>query len=127
MDDHLIFYDGSCGFCHKSVARIYKWDTKRQFLYAPLQGETAKKYRLPQVDSIILLENFKSDKVKTTIKGKAIFRILALLHPSLYFLTYLPGWLVNPPYDLIAYLRQYLFPIPSCLVPNNLDKSRFLP
>jgi predicted DCC family thiol-disulfide oxidoreductase YuxK len=122
MDNHLIFYDGECGFCHHSIQILYNLDKNRLFLYAPLQGETAKSYPLPQVDSLILLENFKT----AFIKGKAILRILSLLYPSLNFLNNLPAFLVNPPYDLIAYLRTYFFKQPTCLIPANLDLTRFL-
>jgi Uncharacterized protein conserved in bacteria len=127
MDDHLLFYDGDCGFCHRSITLIHDYDKKKKFLFAPLQGETAKKYTLPNVDSIILLENFKSDKPKISIRGKAIARIIAILHPSLAFLDKIPAWMLDPSYRFVAYVRRHLFEKPNCLIPKNLDKSRFLP
>lgn len=126
MDDHLIFYDGTCGFCHRSVVQIYKRDKNKRFLFAPLQGETAKKYSLPNVDSIILLENFKTEPAKTAIKGQAILKIARILYPNLT-IPRLPTWLTDPPYDLVAYLRRHFFPAPTCLIPSGLDSSRFLP
>ena len=122
MDNHLVFYDGDCGLCHRSIRLFCKLDKNHLFLFAPLKGDTAKKYTLPQVDSIILLENFKTPFVK----GQAIFRIISLLYPFCSFLNYTPDWLANPVYDFIARHRSRLFQKPSCQIPEDLDKSRFL-
>lgn len=39
-----IYYDGTCGFCHKGVLFVLRHDRagKVRFRYAPLQGETYK-------------------------------------------------------------------------------------
>lgn len=37
----VLFFDGDCGFCSKSVQRVYALDKKEVIDYAPLQGELA--------------------------------------------------------------------------------------
>ena len=37
----IIFYDGSCGLCARSVQFVLRHDKKDVFRFAPLQGETA--------------------------------------------------------------------------------------
>jgi predicted DCC family thiol-disulfide oxidoreductase YuxK len=39
----LLFYDGHCGLCHRSVAFAIRRDKKAAFRFAPLQGETFSK------------------------------------------------------------------------------------
>lgn len=50
-----IFYDGHCGFCHRSVQFVLHHDREQMFRFAPLQGETARR-ELPDVlpDTIVL-------------------------------------------------------------------------
>ena len=36
----VLFFDGECGLCHRSVAWFQRHDRRRVFRYAPLQGET---------------------------------------------------------------------------------------
>ena len=36
----LLFYDGSCGLCHRFVLFVLKHEEEPLFQFAPLQGET---------------------------------------------------------------------------------------
>lgn len=129
MYNHLIFYDGECGFCDRAVQFLLKHDHKKLFLFAPLQGETAKQLLdpLPQLDTVVLLENYTTAPQKH-ILAKASFRSMWLLGgmwaiPGL--LHFLPGSLINWGYRLIARHRHQL--MSACQVPTAGDRSRFLP
>ncbi len=37
----VLFFDGDCGFCSKSVRRVYQFDKAGTFEFAPLQGVLA--------------------------------------------------------------------------------------
>lgn len=39
---HIVFYDGECGLCQRSVAFILKWDRFKLLSFAPLNGVTYK-------------------------------------------------------------------------------------
>lgn len=121
---HLIFYDGSCGFCNASVSFVYVRDPQGQFAFAPLQGETAQKYKITgPPKSLILIENVSSSP-HTLREGKASLRIawyLGGLWSIIGILSFAPGFLFNWVYRLVARHRPSL----SCAVPE--DSSRFLP
>ncbi len=38
----VLFFDGDCGFCSKSVRKVYALDRSGDVDFAPLQGELAK-------------------------------------------------------------------------------------
>lgn len=127
---HLIFYDGTCGLCHKTVQFILSQDKKEDFLFAPLEGETARQILPdPEKETIILCENFQSSREDLT-KGKGSLRILWLLGgiwtlPGL--LSFLPSPFFDWVYRNIAKHRLEWFERKSCNIPKNSDTSRFLP
>ncbi|CRX39455.1 thiol-disulfide oxidoreductase DCC family protein [Estrella lausannensis] len=132
---HLIFYDGTCGFCDLSVQFVMRHDKKKKFFFAPLQGKTAEKFLrgLPQeirgLDSVILIEDFQGNDEKIHTLGKAAFRVLWLLGggfalPGL--ISFLPSCLYNFGYRFIARRRHYFGGKISCVVPDK-KSGRFLP
>lgn len=132
---HLVFYDGECGFCDQSVQLLLKLDKHQLFLFAPLQGETAAQHlsHLPpefrDVDSLILIEDFKSTQSKIYLQAKAVLRICWLLGGGwmlIGWLSFLPAVLFNWAYRLVARNRHRLFP-QSCTIPSPDQKDRFLP
>lgn len=133
---HLIFYDGTCGFCDLSVQFVMRHDKKKVFFFAPLQGKTAEKslQGLPQelknLDSVILIEDFQGRDEKIYSLGKAAFRVLWLLGgvfalPGLF--SFLPSYLYNFGYRFIARRRHLFFGTISCVVPDRGESGRFLP
>ncbi len=38
----VLFYDGDCGFCSRSVRQVARWDRRGCIDFAPLQGEFAR-------------------------------------------------------------------------------------
>lgn len=135
-EQHLIFYDGTCGLCDHVVQFLLKHDKKEQFLFAPLQGETAKEVlktippKFRDKDSLILIENYQTNKEVLYLFGKASFRILWLLGgywKILGALFFLPSFLYNWGYYLVAKNRKIFFSNEVCELPNPSSKSRFLP
>ncbi|MFT3991081.1 MAG: DCC1-like thiol-disulfide oxidoreductase family protein [Luteolibacter sp.] len=35
----VLFFDGDCAFCSKSVRQAHRWDKRRQLFFSPLQGK----------------------------------------------------------------------------------------
>lgn len=131
MNDHLIFFDGECGFCDKSITFVRKHDTEKLFLFAPLQGETAKKWISQEyrenLRTSILVENYKSAHPKISFYGKGAFRTLWLLGgwwKLLGWPCFLPSVFYDWGYRLIARHRGKL--VTSCPVKPR-DNDRFLP
>ena len=44
----VLFFDGDCGFCSKSVRRVYALDRQGAIDYAPLQGDLARELGLAE-------------------------------------------------------------------------------
>lgn len=133
---HLVFYDGECGLCDRFVQLLLTIDHHQIFVFAPLQGSTAAQYiahlppELKQADSIILVEDFKSKEPKVQIQSKAVFRIAWLLGGAwtlLGWLFFLPAFLFDWGYRLVARNRHRLFPPDQCVLPKPEQRERFLP
>ena len=133
---HLVFYDGSCGLCDHTVQFLLKADKQRKFLFAPLQGETAKTIlrNLPpdqkKEDSLILVENFNQPDQQIYLLGKGALRISWLLGgPWRLFgwMSFLPSFLFDALYRILARNRHRFFGSEVCVVPDASNRDRFLP
>lgn len=128
---HLVFYDGTCGLCDHVVQFLLKYDQKKEFAFAPLQGKTADQLLqgISRDDSLVLIENYKTMDKKMYLFGQGALRILWLLGGGfclLGWLSFLPPFLYNWGYTLIAKNRYRLFG-QTCLIPDPKQKERFLP
>ncbi len=128
----IIFYDGVCGLCNKFVDLVLKFDHKRTFRYAPLQGDTAGKYNInpdqsnPEFWSLIYVdENSKSYKSNAAIN---ILSALGGVFGIAKFLVYIPESVRNWCYELVAKHRYRLFgTLQSCRIPKEGEHSLMLP
>ncbi len=115
MDEHLIFYDADCAVCHQAVKYLLKLDTSKSFLFAPIRGETADEILVgsnavyKKLDTIVLIEDFRSDAREFWIRSQAIFRIYWLLKRYwIGWLCFLPAWLCDWIYRQVAKHRHHL-------------------
>lgn len=125
--EHLVFYDGQCGLCDAIVSRLIVWDKKEVLAFAPLHGKTAKIYLKDFPDTLVLIEDYKGKNPKTYFFGKGALRVFWLLGgfwSVLGLLSFLPTFIVDPPYRFIAKYRHHFFN-PSSLVSEE-NKDRFL-
>lgn len=136
MGKHLVFYDGTCGLCDHSVQFILNHDKDALFDFAPLQGSTASMTlstlppKVKDADSLILIEDYRSDQAEIYIYGKGAFRILWLLGGAWSIpgaISWLPSWLYDWGYRLVAKNRHSLFDNDRCVIPPLDQKNRFLP
>lgn len=132
MTKHLLLYDGECALCHYAVRFVLFFDTHENFAFTPLKGITAARYiqgkNLP--DSLVLIENFQT-RPKLVVEGQGAFRIcwhLGGLWRGLGLLSFLPGYLSNWAYRLVARYRYRLFgKVPANWQASHPQKRRFLP
>lgn len=133
---NLVFYDGSCGLCDHIVQFLLARDQKNMFLFAPLQGKTALTVLkdLPSdyrgEDSLVLVENYQEPNERFYVLGKGAFRILWLLGGGwklLGWISFLPSFVYDWAYRLVARNRHRLFTKESCLLPPRKEDPRFLP
>ncbi len=132
MYEHLIFFDGECPFCHRSVRHIIDIDVHKHFLFAPLNGETARAILvgpqavLKKANSLVLVENYQSTDRKFWIESRAVLRIYWLVGGwgLIGIFSFLPGFIGDFIYRWVAAHRhQFKLRIPDQPGP----KDRFLP
>jgi predicted DCC family thiol-disulfide oxidoreductase YuxK len=129
----IILFDGVCNLCNNSVQFVLKRDKSNQFLFASLQSDAAKKILLQlnqenlanNIDSILLVE-----ENKLFTKSSAVLKIsrkLTFPYSILYWFIYLPKFIRNPIYDLIAKNRYKWFgKKDQCMVPKKEYSKKFL-
>jgi predicted DCC family thiol-disulfide oxidoreductase YuxK len=127
----IVFFDGVCNLCNRSVNFLIKNDKKGVLKFASLQSEFAKK-TLPKT----LLNNKDLDSILFYTEGKyyeksnAILKLCKILGGFFYVfqLGYLlPPFLRNGLYMLIANNRYRWFGTTAqCRVPTTDLKERFL-
>lgn len=127
---NVIFFDGVCHLCNGFVDEVLRRDKTHQFLFAPLQGETAAQL-LPenlrtQLDSVIYFESGQIYQRST-----AILRILTKLGGAYRLLT-VAGILPRPfcdfIYNIIARNRYSWFGQRDfCRLPTPEERDYLLP
>ena len=125
----IIFFDGSCLMCNRFANWIQDHDITGIFKMAPLQGKTSRdllKAEDRNLDSIILWKNEVVYK-----RSDAIIFIMTKLPGkwrALQALRYLPRWLRDSGYSLIAKTRYGIFArSETCRIVKSFDRDRFLP
>lgn len=126
----VLFYDGSCGFCQRSVQFVLNHERDASILFTPLQSEFAQNIirqnkKLEHVDSIIFM------------KGNDIFiESDAAIALSLYMkipyrygkvVRYLPKVVRDQVYRFLAKHRhRFIRGTEACLLPTPEQRKRFI-
>ena len=124
-DKNIIFFDGVCELCDWFVNFVFKRDSQKQFLYAPLQGETAKTYLkaedIQNLKSIIFFNQGILLKESHALKA-----ILKKLYPRWAFLLALfPSVIFNLFYRLIAKRRYAFFGKKESLYQADSEQKKY--
>lgn len=149
----IVFFDGNCGLCDRSVRWIMRRDHAGVFRFAPLQGETYAAIDDPSkptgVATIVVLDAPRHAQQHTTdqrpaeqlpvnapprllTRGDAVLAILARLpgpYPTLARLgRIVPRPIRDAAYRLLARHRLRLFGGPeACRLPTQSERERLLP
>jgi predicted DCC family thiol-disulfide oxidoreductase YuxK len=128
---HIVFFDGVCHLCNGFVDQLITRDGQKKFLFAPLQGETAKR-ELPRQD----LQNLDTVIVKKN-NGELLFRSEAVLFclseiggpwGAMRFFKIIPRGLRDRIYSLVAKNRNSWFgQRDSCRLPLSHERPYLLP
>lgn len=131
----ILFYDGRCGLCHRSVRFVLRHDRDGdKFLFAPLQGGTfvekiAPDRRAGLPDSVIVL----TSKNELFVRSDAFLHICRRLgggwRALAAMLVIVPRVMRDAAYNLVARTRYRIFGRKDDLcpvVPAGL-RGRFLP
>ena len=130
---NVVFYDGVCGLCDRTVQFLLKRDTAQRFMFAPLQGATAtQRTDLPDdLKSIVFVVNHGTAQEEIYFRSEAVLRILDQLGGIwrvISWLRIIPRSLRDAMYNVIAQRRYRWFgKFDTCRIPSPEVRARFLP
>jgi predicted DCC family thiol-disulfide oxidoreductase YuxK len=134
-DAPIVFYDGTCGFCHTSVRKLLIWDKKKVFRFVSLQSESGRSLldttgvfasgqSIP--DSLLVWDA----QVVYVYFSAVTFIGKKLPCPFLWLgslAQVLPGKWMDWAYRKFAKKRHTWFGhAPACWLPSEEDRARFL-
>jgi predicted DCC family thiol-disulfide oxidoreductase YuxK len=132
----ILFYDGACGLCTRSVRFFMRADKAGNLRFAPLQGNTAKA-RLPEslrdrdnLSTVVYLHETGGDHPKIHLRSGAVAHALIDVGGFWAFcgrcLRVVPAGLSDPVYNFIAQHRLRIFPNGACPLPDAKARARLL-
>jgi len=131
MEKPIVFFDGVCAMCNTFVNFALRIDRRQQFLFAPLQGETARKLLPPlsadprEWSMIYLDERGIHDQLDASLE---VYRRLGGVWWILSLIRYVPRVIRTPAYRVLARNRYRWFGRREvCRIPTAAERSRFLP
>lgn len=130
MSEKIIFFDGVCGLCNKTVNFLMRIDKRQNLKFAPLQGQTAQG-RLPaeiieDLNTLIFYENGKLSNRSTAVLRaiKAIGGFWRLLYVFIIIPSPMRDWI----YKTVAKNRYKWFgKHDTCRMPTSEERGRLLP
>ena len=126
----ILLFDGICNYCNKWVNFVIRHDTKKKFLFAPLQSDAGKKllkqYDIPEdTESAVLIYNDKAYLKSAT--GLHILYHLGGIYSLAFAFIIVPAYVRDFYYDIIARNRyKWWGKKDACMIPDEEVKERFL-
>lgn len=127
----IVFFDGQCGLCNRTVDWIVRKDKKHVFKFAPLQGTTAGERFKGMGEEELYRSFWLLDEDGLHRKSTAFFRIcrrLGGVASLLYVLTVIPRPIRDWGYALVAKHRYKIWGrSETCRIPTAAERAFFLP
>ena len=125
----IVFYDGDCGFCNRSVAFILKKDRTKRIEFAAIQSEFTKSlFRdngWPQPDLSTFYFYEKGNKFEKSTGALKMAKYLKFPSVLLTFFWIVPRFIRDAVYDSIAKHRRNLSR-DFCVMPSIEERKRFI-
>jgi predicted DCC family thiol-disulfide oxidoreductase YuxK len=127
----IVFYDGVCGLCNRSVQFILRRDKALVFRFAALQSDFAQKTVAAHGGDAANLDTmYTLDGGKLYMRSRAILQALKHLPRWRMFARIVgifPTLLLDFFYRVVARTRYRIFGrLDACAVPRPEDRARFL-
>ena len=126
----LLFFDGDCAFCSRSVRWVFHHDPAARIAFAPLQGRLAAEWGLtsyagPAQGTLVIVR--ESDGARF-FRSDALIELARALGGRWRFLTparFIPKFLRDAVYRWVARNRHRLAGMaPSCTLPDAEWRKR---
>ena len=132
----VIFYDGVCALCHRTVRFLIARDRAGVLRFAPLQGETFAAFRaaMPRddgLDSVVYVRGYGSGIARVFVRSEAILQALHDLGGFWRVVSWariVPRFMRDGVYDLVARRRYRWFGrYDECRLPTPRQRDQLLP
>lgn len=132
---YVVFYDGVCGLCNRTVRFLLAVDRTRVLSFAPLQGAAADDLRRrhglsEELETLIFVEDYGSERERLASRSTGVLRILARLGGFwrvVSWLRILPSPIRDFVYRVVARYRYRWFgKYETCPLPSAQTAERFL-
>jgi len=130
LPTHIVLYDGSCGFCNRSVQFILKNETSNEIHFAAIESETAKtlfnslKIASPDLNTFYFYTN--GQLYERSRAALEVSKFLKRPYRFIQLFGWIPKFMRDAVYRLIAKNRHRLAK-EYCYLPLKEQKMRFLP
>lgn len=127
--EKIVFYDGDCGFCNRSVAFVLKNDNSKTIHFASIQSEFSQNLFLknnwskPDLSTFYYYSN-NSLYTKSTAAIK-LSKNFSFPQSWISILIIIPKFMRDGVYNFIS-KRRHRLSKGYCFVPNLNDKKRFI-
>ena len=125
----ILFFDGDCGLCNRSVREVSRWKTDDDLYFAPLQGATARE-KLSAEDRNSLATVVVWQDGKTYRRAEAIFFLLRQYggwRKGFLLFSYLPASWSDALYRWIARHRHQFFSEKTLCSTDPTVRKQLLP
>lgn len=129
MKKSVVYYDGACGLCSRSVLFLLRNEKNDDLTFCTLQSAEShqffheKKLTMNAMDTLVFW-----DGTRFYFKSSAVLRLIPFLK-SRFFVLYtawlFPRFLRDFVYDIIAKNRKRFFKN-TCTLPTETQKKRFI-
>lgn len=127
VENPVIFYDGICGLCDRSVQFILHHDYRKRFRFATLQSEYAKQILGDQVSMDSFVFYYRGKARYRSTGALFMFWHLGGLWSICFIFMLIPAFLRDAVYNWIARNRYGWFgKLDSCRLPSPEERERFI-
>lgn len=125
----IVFYDGDCGFCNRTVQFVLSNNRKKNVYFAALQSEFSESFFkgnsniTPDLSTFYFYDGKKLYDRSTA--GLKLSQQLRFPFPLMILFWIVPKGLRDLFYNMIA-KRRHRINRGFCVIPNKEDSSRFI-
>lgn len=127
----VLFYDGNCGLCRRSVRFLLRQDRRGRLYFAPLQGATAAARLSRELRESLSSAVYQRENGENVLRSDAVLQVLIDIGSRWHWLARLalklPRRWRDRCYDWVSARRRQLDKSRPCPMPSGESCQRILP